>query len=179
MGQSPRPGKLTLPELWLLPLVAFLRIFARVSLKFTDESRESTGLPSPQHRAQWACYGFDLQKIPVRSMKLPRSGCSRVMALLTAYRQSPSPERREQLVRLHGGLVRKVVHRLYRGPQRFSRALEEAGLQGVAAALEAYDPAAGIEFSCFAVSYIRQALLNGSDNAAHTQVSLLPKLPAA
>lgn len=118
--------------------------------------------------------------VPVRSMKLPRSGCPRVAALLTAYRQSPSPERRDQLVRLHSGLVRKVVHRLYQGPQRFSRALEEAGLKGVAAAVEAYDPAAAdVEFSCFAVAYIRQALLGSTDTTAAAQIGFQSGLPAA
>lgn len=101
------------------------------------------------------------------------------MALLTAYCQNPSPERRDQLVRLHVGLVRKAIHRLYKGPQRFNRALEEAGFQGVAAALEAYDPAGEVEFSCFALSYIRQALLASSGDASAAHITLGPEIPAA
>lgn len=85
---------------------------------------------------------------------------SELMELLVAYRQSPSVQLRNRLVRLNRGLVRKIAHRLTHQCAEPYEDLEQVGYLGLIAAIERFDPAQGRAFSSFAVPYIRGEILH-------------------
>lgn len=85
---------------------------------------------------------------------------SRGMELLVAYHQKPSVSLRNQLVRLHAGLVRKVAHKIsYQCAEPYED-LEQIGYIGLIRAIERFDPTQGCAFSSFAVPYIRGEMLH-------------------
>lgn len=77
------------------------------------------------------------------------------LELLRQYHQSPSTNRRNQLVQLNLGLVRKEVHlRLDRCSESYDDLLQ-VGCLGLIRAIERFDLSKGNAFSSFAVPYIR------------------------
>lgn len=85
---------------------------------------------------------------------------SRGMELLISYHQNPSVSLRNQLVKLHSGLVRKVAHRIrYQCAEPYED-LEQIGYIGLIRAIERFDPSQGCAFSSFAVPYIRGEMLH-------------------
>lgn len=76
------------------------------------------------------------------------------------YRRSPSIERRNRLVQMNVGLVRKVAHRVSRQCSEPYEDLEQIGLIGLIRAIERFDPGHGYAFSSFAVPYIRGEILH-------------------
>lgn len=91
---------------------------------------------------------------------------SKIQALFSAYSISPSSDRREQLIRLHIGLARKVIYQTYRQLPSQTDCLEEIAIQGLTRAIDAYRPSRQRPFSHFAVAYIRREL------QVHTQAGL-------
>lgn len=85
---------------------------------------------------------------------------SQTMELLVAYRQKPTVQLRNRLVRLNLGLVRKVAHRLANQCAEPYEDLEQCGHLGLITAIERFDPAQGYAFSSFAVPYIRGEILH-------------------
>ncbi|KGF73457.1 RNA polymerase sigma factor SigF [Neosynechococcus sphagnicola sy1] len=84
----------------------------------------------------------------------------RGLELLVAYHQQPSIEARNQLVKLHAGLVRKLAHRVsYQCAEPYED-LEQVGYLGLIRAIERFDPTQGCAFSSFAVPYIRGEILH-------------------
>jgi RNA polymerase sigma-B factor len=85
---------------------------------------------------------------------------SQTMELLVSYRQQPSVQLRNRLVRLNMGLVRKVAHRLAHQCAEPYEDLEQCGYLGLITAIERFEPAQGYAFSSFAVPYIRGEILH-------------------
>ena len=82
------------------------------------------------------------------------------MELLMAYHQNPSVSLRNQLVKLHAGLVRKVAHRIrYQCTEPYED-LEQIGFIGLIRAIERFNPSQGCAFSSFAIPYIRGEMLH-------------------
>jgi len=78
------------------------------------------------------------------------------------FRAAKTPELRETLIRRHIGLVRSVAGRLaLRLPRHVSvDDLEGAGIPGLLAAVEAYDPEKDVDFAAYAQARIRGAILD-------------------
>ncbi|WP_299490915.1 RNA polymerase sigma factor SigF [Acaryochloris sp. IP29b_bin.137] len=93
---------------------------------------------------------------------------SQTMELLVAYRQKPSVQLRNRLVRLNMGLVRKVAHRLTHQCAEPYEDLEQCGFLGLITAIERFDPSQGYAFSSFAVPYIRGEILHFLRDRANT-----------
>jgi len=93
---------------------------------------------------------------------------SQTMELLVAYRQKPSVQLRNRLVRLNIGLVRKVAHRLTHQCAEPYEDLEQCGCLGLITAIERFDPSQGYAFSSFAVPYIRGEILHFLRDRANT-----------
>lgn len=85
---------------------------------------------------------------------------SQSIELLVAYRQKPTVQLRNRLVRLNMGLVRKVAHRLAHQCAEPYEDLEQCGFLGLITAIERFDPTQGFAFSSFAVPYIRGEILH-------------------
>lgn len=77
-----------------------------------------------------------------------------------AYKQSPSIELRNRLVRLNAGLVRKIAHRISHQCSEPYEDLEQIGYLGLIRAIERFNPGQGCAFSSFAVPYIRGEMLH-------------------
>jgi RNA polymerase sigma-B factor len=90
------------------------------------------------------------------------------MELLMAYRQKPSVNLRNRLVKLNLGLVRKVAHRLAHQCAEPYEDLEQCGYLGLITAIERFDPSQGYAFSSFAVPYIRGEILHFLRDRANT-----------
>lgn len=82
------------------------------------------------------------------------------MELLKVYHQNPSVSLRNQLVKLHSGLVRKVAHRTKYQCNEPYEDLEQIGFIGLIRAIERFDPTQGCAFSSFAMPYIRGEILH-------------------
>lgn len=93
---------------------------------------------------------------------------SQTMEMLVAYRQKPSVQLRNRLVRLNMGLVRKVAHRLAHQCAEPYEDLEQCGFLGLITAIERFDPTQGYAFSSFAVPYIRGEILHFLRDRANT-----------
>ena len=85
-----------------------------------------------------------------------------------AYRQKPSVNLRNRLVKLNLGLVRKVAHRLAHQCAEPYEDLEQCGYLGLITAIERFDPSQGYAFSSFAVPYIRGEILHFLRDRANT-----------
>ncbi|MCG8361852.1 MAG: RNA polymerase sigma factor SigF [Pseudanabaenales cyanobacterium] len=85
---------------------------------------------------------------------------SRGMELLISYKQNPSIQLRNQLVRLNAGLVRKIAHRVSHQCSEPYDDLEQIGYLGLIRAIERFNPSQGCAFSSFAVPYIRGEMLH-------------------
>ena len=85
---------------------------------------------------------------------------SRGMELLAEYQTAPSVQRRNQLVRLNAGLVRKIAHRISHQCSEPYEDLEQIGYLGLIRAIERFNPIQGCAFSSFAVPYIRGEMLH-------------------
>lgn len=85
---------------------------------------------------------------------------SRGMEMLISYKQNPSIQLRNKLVRLNTGLVRKIAHRVSRQCAEPYEDLEQIGYLGLIRAIERFDPGQGCAFSSFAVPYIRGEMLH-------------------
>ncbi|HSB73598.1 MAG TPA: FliA/WhiG family RNA polymerase sigma factor [Candidatus Methylomirabilis sp.] len=85
-----------------------------------------------------------------------------LLPLWRRYRKSHAPELRETLIRHHIGLVRKVAGRLsLRLPPHVDLDdLESAGVPGLLAAVETFDPEKDVEFGAYAQARIRGAILD-------------------
>lgn len=83
------------------------------------------------------------------------SGQCGSLELLHLYYQRPSIRLRNQLVKLHTGLVRKVAHKFSYQCHEPYEDLEQLGYLGLIRAIERFDPNQGYAFSSFAVPYIR------------------------
>lgn len=79
-----------------------------------------------------------------------------------AYTQSRSPEIREQLLLQYMPLVRRVAARMLGSLPRCVRMDEliSAGVVGLLATLDSFDPSLGIKFETFAMSRIRGAMVD-------------------
>lgn len=93
---------------------------------------------------------------------------TRSMELLVSYQQTQSVHTRNQLVRLHQGLVRKVAHRVYQQCREPYEDLEQIGYLGLIRAIERFNPTTGCAFSSFAVPYIRGEMLHYLRDRGHT-----------
>ncbi len=93
---------------------------------------------------------------------------SQTMEMLVLYRQKPSVQLRNRLVRLNMGLVRKVAHRLSHQCAEPYDDLEQCGSLGLITAIERFDPTQGFAFSSFAVPYIRGEILHFLRDRANT-----------
>jgi len=82
------------------------------------------------------------------------------MELLISYYQNPSIELRNQLVKLHTGLVRKMAHQFSNQCSEPYEDLEQIGYFGLIRAIERFNPSQGYAFSSFAVPYIRGEILH-------------------
>lgn len=80
--------------------------------------------------------------------------------LLISYHQNPSVAKRNKLVQIHAGLVRKVAHRLRHQCAEPYEDLEQIGYLGLIRAIERFDPTQGCAFSSFAIPYIRGEMLH-------------------
>lgn len=85
---------------------------------------------------------------------------SRGMEMLIAYKNKPSVELRNRLVRLNAGLVRKIAHRVSHQCSEPYEDLEQIGYLGLIRAIERFNPVQGCAFSSFAVPYIRGEMLH-------------------
>lgn len=103
-----------------------------------------------------------------KTMAYQTSLQSQTMELLVAYRQKPSVQLRNRLVRLNMGLVRKVAHRLTHQCAEPYEDLEQCGFLGLITAIERFDPSQGYAFSSFAVPYIRGEILHFLRDRANT-----------
>ncbi len=103
-----------------------------------------------------------------KNMAYQTSLQSQTMELLVAYRQKPSVQLRNRLVRLNMGLVRKVAHRLTHQCAEPYEDLEQCGFLGLITAIERFDPSQGYAFSSFAVPYIRGEILHFLRDRANT-----------
>jgi RNA polymerase sigma-B factor len=82
------------------------------------------------------------------------------MEMLIAYKNKPSVELRNRLVRLNAGLVRKIAHRVSHQCSEPYEDLEQIGYLGLIRAIERFNPVQGCAFSSFAVPYIRGEMLH-------------------
>jgi RNA polymerase sigma factor for flagellar operon FliA len=82
------------------------------------------------------------------------------------YRDTGDPEVRERMIRQYIGLVRKVAGRLaLRLPPHVSTDdLESAGVPGLLAAVEHFDPDKDVDFAVYAQARIRGAILDDLRN---------------
>jgi RNA polymerase sigma-B factor len=80
---------------------------------------------------------------------------SESLELLQAYQQQPSTEKRNQLVQMNLGLVRKEAHRWVTQCTESFDDLLQVGSIGLIRAIERFEPGKGHAFSSFAVPYIR------------------------
>jgi RNA polymerase sigma-B factor len=101
-------------------------------------------------------------------MAYQTSSHSQTIELLMAYRQRPSVQLRNRLVKLNMGLVRKVAHRLSHQCAEPYEDLEQCGYLGLITAIERFDPSQGYAFSSFAVPYIRGEILHFLRDRANT-----------
>ena len=85
---------------------------------------------------------------------------SRGMDMRIAYKNKPSVELRNRLVRLNAGLVRKIAHRVSHQCSEPYEDLEQIGYLGLIRAIERFNPVQGCAFSSFAVPYIRGEMLH-------------------
>lgn len=76
------------------------------------------------------------------------------------YKQNPSVQLRNKLVRLNAGLVRKIAHRISHQCSEPYEDLEQIGFIGLIRAIERFNPGQGCAFSSFAVPYIRGEMLH-------------------
>ena len=82
------------------------------------------------------------------------------MELLISYCKNPSIQLRNQLVKLHTGLVRKIAHQFTHQCTEPYEDLEQIGYFGLIRAIERFKPSQGYAFSSFAVPYIRGEILH-------------------
>ncbi len=82
------------------------------------------------------------------------------MELLVIFKNQPSVQMRNRLVRLNMGLVRTIAHRLAHQCAIPYEDLEQCGSLGLITAIERFDPTQGYAFSSFAVPYIRGEILH-------------------
>ena len=82
------------------------------------------------------------------------------MELLITYSRKPSLPLRNQLVKLHTGLVRQVAHRISKQCTEPYEDLEQIGYLGLINAIERFNPHQGCAFSSFAIPYIRGEMLH-------------------
>lgn len=87
-----------------------------------------------------------------------KAQASRIQTLFLAYCDRPTSDHRDQLIRLHVGLVRKVIHQSRRWLAGEANCLEAIAIQGLAQAVDAYNPRRHQPFSCFAIPYIQHEL---------------------
>lgn len=80
---------------------------------------------------------------------------SESLELLQAYQQHPTTEKRNQLVQMNLGLVRKEAHRWVNQCTESFDDLLQVGSIGLIRAIERFEPGKGHAFSSFAVPYIR------------------------
>jgi RNA polymerase sigma-B factor len=80
---------------------------------------------------------------------------SESLELLQAYQQHPSTEKRNQLVQMNLGLVRKEAHRWVNQCTESFDDLLQVGSIGLIRAIERFETGKGHAFSSFAVPYIR------------------------
>lgn len=80
---------------------------------------------------------------------------SESLELLREYQTSPSPELRNQLVKLNFGLVRKEVHHWLNQCTESYEDLLQVGSIGLIRAIERFEMSKGHAFSSFAIPYIR------------------------
>lgn len=90
------------------------------------------------------------------------SYCARSEAkeLLISYHRKPSVRLRNELVKLHSGLVRKMAHHFTHQCTEPYEDLEQIGYLGLIRAIERFDPNQGFAFSSFAIPYIRGEILH-------------------
>ena len=93
---------------------------------------------------------------------------SQSIELLVAYRQNPTVQLRNRLVRLNMGLVRKVAHRMAHQCSEPYEDLEQCGSLGLIRAIERFDPSQGFALSSFAMPYIRGEILHFLRDRANT-----------
>lgn len=82
------------------------------------------------------------------------------MELLISYHKNPSVAKRNKLVQIHAGLVRKVAHRFTHQCAEPYEDLEQIGYIGLIRAIERFNPYQGCAFSSFAIPYIRGEMLH-------------------
>ena len=92
------------------------------------------------------------------SKKLPSN--TEGINLLSEYHHNPSVKVRNQLVLLHAGLVRQIVHRIGRQCAEPYQDLEKVGYLGLIRAIERFNPHQGCAFSSFAIPYVRGEILH-------------------
>lgn len=80
---------------------------------------------------------------------------SESLELLREYQKSPSPELRNQLVKINYGLVRKEVHHWLNQCSESYDDLLQVGCMGLIRAIERFEMSKGHAFSSFAIPYIR------------------------
>ncbi|MBW4682576.1 MAG: RNA polymerase sigma factor SigF [Microcoleus vaginatus WJT46-NPBG5] len=80
---------------------------------------------------------------------------SESLELLREYQTSPSPQLRNQLVKLNFGLVRKEVHHWLNQCTESYEDLLQVGSIGLIRAIERFEMSKGHAFSSFAIPYIR------------------------
>jgi RNA polymerase sigma-B factor len=80
---------------------------------------------------------------------------SESLGLLQEYQRQPSTAKRNQLVQMNLGLVRKEAHRWVNQCTESFDDLLQVGSIGLIRAIERFEPAKGHAFSSFAVPYIR------------------------
>jgi RNA polymerase sigma-B factor len=80
---------------------------------------------------------------------------SESLELLQEYQRQPTTEKRNQLVQMNLGLVRKESHRWVGQTTEGFDDLLQVGSIGLIRAIERFDPSKGHAFSSFAVPYIR------------------------
>ncbi|WP_353932775.1 RNA polymerase sigma factor SigF [Okeanomitos corallinicola TIOX110] len=82
------------------------------------------------------------------------------MELLQLYYHNPSIKLRNQLVKIHQGLVRKIAYKFNHQCGEPYEDLEQVGYFGLIRAIERFNPQHGYAFSSFAVPYIRGEILH-------------------
>ncbi|PSN18330.1 hypothetical protein C7271_13100 [filamentous cyanobacterium CCP5] len=87
-----------------------------------------------------------------------KAHASRVDALFLAYDADPSRDLRNQLIRLHIGLVRKVIYQTCQQLPGANDGLEAIAIQGLFKAIDAYSVSQRQSFCHFAIPYIRREL---------------------
>ena len=80
--------------------------------------------------------------------------------LLIAYYHNPSIKRRNQLVQLHIGLVRKIAYQFCQQCRESYEDLQQIGCIGLIRAIERFNPFQGYAFSSFALPCIRGEILH-------------------